>query len=251
MPPPAPLLLLLLLAADPVAAPPPLPAGPPAPPPCEAWAHGPDELARVDLNALRVIRRVPLQLPKGRSLTDLGRHGARLLGITFEELLEIDVETGTTRTLAPLKGSFNALGGPGGRLFAMQEGGWVYEFDLRDGAARPLVKLPDGLLSSGDLVSLEDGRLLGTATRGDGSPDELVEILPDEKRARRLGPLPLKDVWGLASCGDRLFGLAEKGGVFRLDPATGAGTLIGRLPLRVWGASPLTDRIRLSAREAP
>ncbi len=227
-------------------------ADPPAPPPrpCEAWAHGPDELARVDLDALRVISRVRLQLPAGGSLTDLARHGARLVGITYDSLLEIDAETGAARPLAPLKGSFNALGGPGGRLFAMQNGGWVYEFDLRDGAARPIVKLPDGLQSSGDLVSLPDGRLLGTATSGSGV-DELVEILPDQKIARRLGPLPLPNVWGLASCDDRLFGLSDTGSVFRLDPQTGRGTLIGRLPIRVWGASPLAERARLSSLETP
>jgi hypothetical protein len=102
----------------------------------------------------------------------------------------------------------------------------AYRVDRSTGAVS-LVGNTGSLQSSGDCVLTKDDRLLMAAQASESS-DTLVELDQVTAQTTELGPIGFVGVYGLSASFDSLFGLTELGEVIRIDPATGAGTLVFR-----------------------
>lgn len=247
-----PLTAIRRNGASPAAKPPEAakPPDAPAASSCKVWVNGPWDLHLVDLRTLTVERSVPLSLPSGESLTDVTHRGGMLLGISFDRIYDLDTRSGRAQQLGPLVGSFNALAGQDGRLYAAQNGGTFYEFDLAEGRAVPIARFPDGLFSSGDVLVLPSGKVLATATASEeglsAEGDVLLVVDPGKREVRKLGRAVRSKLYGLSACGDEVFGFTEGGEVLTIDDATGKSAAIGRLPLRIWGAASRPESVPLS-----
>ena len=218
------------------------------------YAHSGSDLFSVDPEALEVTRVGPFKLlENGRerylnNVTDIAvdRNG-RIVGTTFNGLLEIDGKTALCTPIAPLPPghAFNGLswirsGQDEERLLATTLDGGVYQIDPITGAATRVGPLGMGLMSSGDLVSVESYGTLVTVT-GAGT-DQLARIDPVTGTATIIGNTGFKKIWGLGFWKNRVFGFTTTGQFILIDPNTGAGTLVQQISAYpFWGAGVTTS----------
>jgi len=104
--------------------------------------------------------------------------------------------------------------------------------------------------SSGDIVSIQVGadeyvtyatlKCENYTDQGCES-DYLAEIDPETGDARLIGLTGYQKIFGLGFWGDRVYGFTGDGQYILIDPATGAGTLVGEFPGQsFWGAGNTT-----------
>jgi len=214
------------------------------PPPGDVvYAHSGSDLFRVDPVTLDVTRvgilRImePTRVRFLNNVTDIAVDRARrIVGITYNQLLEIDGASGECKPIAPLPmgQNFNGLswihndGGGPELLVATSLTGGVFRIDPATGTAAPIGDLGGGLKSSGDLVSVQGyGTLL--TVQGPGG-DRLARLDPATGTATVIGEVGFTKVWGLGFWKNRVFGFTSTGGFILIDPKTGAGMLVQNYP---------------------
>jgi hypothetical protein len=217
------------------------------------YAHSGSDLFSVDPQTLQFTRVGPFLIPGPQpkylnDVTDIAidRDG-RIVGTTFDRLLEIDGKTAACKPIAPLPPgrSFNGLSwirteGGEERLLATTLDGGVFRIDPTSGAATMVGPLGPGLQSSGDLVSVASYGTLVTLT-GPGT-DRLARIDPATGAATVIGDTGFKKIWGLGFWGDRVFGFTNSGQFILIDPRTGAGMLVDTIAaFPFWGAGVTTS----------
>ncbi len=218
------------------------------------YAHSGSDLFRVDPRTLDIARIGPFVLEEaGRTrflntVTDIAVDRARrIVGLTYDRLLEIDGATGACKPIAllPPGQRFNGLswirgsGGPEALVATSIDGG-VFAIDPASGGATRIGALGGGLQSSGDLVSVEGyGTLL--TVMGPAS-DRLASLDPATGAATVIGEVGFDGVWGLGFWKNRVFGFTSTGDFLLIDPRTGAGTLAGSFPaFPFYGAGVTTE----------
>jgi hypothetical protein len=217
------------------------------------YAHSGSDLFSVDPMTLQFSRVGPFLIPGAQpkylnDVTDIAidRDG-RIVGTTFDRLLEIDGKTAECKPIATLPPgrSFNGLSwirtdSGEERLLATTLDGGVFRIDPATGAATTVGQLGAGLRSSGDLVSVASYGTLVTVA-GPGS-DRLARIDPATGTATIIGDTGFQKVWGLGFWGDRVFGFTNTGQFILIDPKTGAGMLVEAMPAYpFWGAGVTTS----------
>lgn len=199
-----------------------------------ALAHGPEGLFDIRLPSGEATRR--FSLPGG--LTDIAlRPDGSLWAVARGFLYRLDVNTGFVLEQIDFTGiELTALdAAPDGTLYA-GAGPSVYRFDMSSRVFVRVARFPEGLQASGD-VAFYEGRLLATARTDEMSLDTLVEFDVPAGTSRTIGPVGFRCVWGLAAFGATLYGLSCNGEVLRVDPNTGAGTLLERSSHGYYGAT--------------
>ena len=227
------------------------------------YAHSGSDLYRIDPQNLQITRVGPFVAKVGgrdrffNDVTDiaLDKNG-RMTGITFDELLQINVETAECQVTAPLKAGSQMNGlswirtDDGNELLeATGADGSVLQIDPQTGESKVVGSLGNGQRSSGDLVSVASYGTLITL-RGDGpsaipggdGSDLLARIDTVTGAATVIGPTRFKKVWGIGFWGNRVFGFTQSGEFILIDPKTGQGSLVMHITAYpFWGAGVSTS----------
>ncbi|WP_027157982.1 WD40 repeat domain-containing protein [Methylobacter luteus] len=182
-----------------------------------------------------------------KEMTDLAfLPSGKLFGVTFTRLLIINTVTQKTEFVGGIIGEaylseerwINSLAAsPDGQLYAATRDGELLTIDTETGQGTKVGVYGSDLGSSGDLVFLPDGTLLGAAKRLntlEETTDLLVRIDPHSGLAEIIGDIGFKQVFGLA-VGPRgeLLGVADGNGQPRLieiNKNNGEGKLIAPIP---------------------
>lgn len=174
-------------------------------------------------------------------ITDLARSpDGRLFGVTFRSLALIDQRTGRATIVGSLGvDNVNGLAWGGGELLASSTDGLLYRVDPTTGHATTIGPFGSGITSSGDLCFGPGGALYMTApeSSGPGAVDRLVRIDVRTGAGAVVGSTGLSRIYGLAWAAGSLVGLTESGVVARIDPDSGAATVLGQGGTPFWGAS--------------
>jgi hypothetical protein len=227
----------------------------------EVYAHSGSDLFSVDPQTLEITRVGPFLIKAGaqdhflNTVTDIALDkDGHMTGITFDQLLTIDVASAECQVLAPLRpGNLNGLSwirtDDGDEILAATgNDGSVLRIDPKTGETKIIGNLGKGQRSSGDLVSVANYGTLITL-RGDGpsmipgdGSDLLAKIDPATGAATVIGPTMFKRVYGLGFWGNRVFGFTESGQFILIDPKTGAGKLVQQITaFPFWGAGVSTS----------
>jgi hypothetical protein len=209
---------------------------------CTFYAHGPNELYRVDPFAELVHPAGLIDTPSrfGVQDIDIDANGS-IIGVTRRELLRLESD-GTYEVLAAIETPANTNGlaiNSSDQIFLTQkmpagETSQAYTVTL-DGSVSVLGNL-EPFQSSGDCVVLKDDSLLMTAPGDDG--DILVYVDSRDASTRPIGAIGSIKVYGLSASFGYLFGVTDEGRVLLIDANTGAGEeLFRREDLRFWGAA--------------
>ncbi|MGR8942245.1 MAG: hypothetical protein ACU83P_11715 [Gammaproteobacteria bacterium] len=177
----------------------------------------------------------------------------RLFGVTFTRLAVINTVTKRAAFVGGIIGEaylseehwINALAASAdGQLYAATRDGELLTIDTATGKGTTVGVYGNGLGSSGDLVFLPDGTLLGSARRlitPIYTSDVLVRIDPHSGQAEVVGDIGFKQVFGLAA-GPRgeLLGMADGNSqpkLIKINKSNGQGKLIAPLPDTdgIWG----------------
>jgi hypothetical protein len=220
------------------------------------YAHSGSDLFSVDPQTLQFSRVGNFILRDGgamkylNNVTDIAvdRQG-RIVGTTFNSLLQIDAQTAACTTIAPLPPgrSFNGLSWirtetGDEQLMATTLDGGVYRVDPATGNATLVGMLGAGLNSSGDLVSVASYGTLVTLTGPSPKSDRLARVDPATGAATVIGDTGFQKIWGLGFWGNRVFGFTQTGQFILIDPKTGAGMLVESMPaFPFWGAGVTTS----------
>ena len=226
------------------------------------YAHSGSDLFRVHPQTLEITRVGNFLVKLGardrflNTVTDIALDkDGHMTGITFTELLSINVETAECQVIAPLRQG-EAMNGlswirtDNGEeiLAATGTDGSVLRIDPKTGAASVIGNLGKGQRSSGDLVSVSNYGTLITL-RGDGASaaqgngtDLLAKIDVVTGAATVIGPTGFKHVYGIGFWGNRVFGFTDSGQFILIDPKTGAGTEVQQTTAYpFWGAGVSTS----------
>lgn len=216
------------------------------------YAHSPTELYTIDPNSWMPVDVGPFG--GADSMTDLAVTPANEIYVVSESgaLYQVDSATGAATPVmnAPDPGGhfFNGLTFlPDGQLLAVDVGGLVA---ILDPVARTVTTLGSygmGYASAGDLVAVADGTLYAISSSSPLEADIsaynnlLVVIDPSTGTATPVGPIGFGNLFGVASYSGMLIGFTSAGQIVQIDPATGAGSLLGTSSVIYWGAgvSPL------------
>ena len=112
----------------------------------------------------------------------------------------------------------------------------VVGISIEDGRTRSLGVFP-GFMSSGDMAFAPDGTLYATGSPGPAYEDGLYRVAADGGGMRLVGAIGFRNVYGLvwsAPVGG-LIGVTEARELIAIDPATGAGRLVGVLAIEGFG----------------
>jgi hypothetical protein len=217
------------------------------------YAHSGSDLFSVDPMTLQFSRIGPFLIPGPQpkylnDVTDIAvdRDG-RIVGTTFDRLLEIDGKTAECKAIAslPVGRSFNGLSwirtdAGEERLLATTLDGGVFRIDPTNGMTTQVGELGPGLKSSGDLVSVASYGTLVTLTGP--TSDRLARIDPATGAATIIGDTGFQKIWGLGFWGSKVFGFTNGGQFILIDPKTGAGMLVDSIPaFPFWGAGVTTS----------
>jgi hypothetical protein len=183
------------------------------------------------------------------SMTDLAvTPSNQLYAISADALYKVDPSTGAASFVMELTGGglYNGLTFlPDNRLLAVDGSGDVVVIDPITQTLLFVGTYGVEYGSSGDLVAVADGTLYGISPGDPFDPsnvnDYLVQVDPATGVATGIGSVGFENVWGLGYYGGNVIGFTAEGGVLRIDPTTGAGTLLSVTTPAYWGAgvSPL------------
>jgi outer membrane protein assembly factor BamB len=205
------------------------------------YANTARELYRIDPEGWKVTRIGAFDTAD--RITDLAvaRDGT-LYGLSFTALYRVDKLTAKVTWLATPGGDQNnaltAL--PDGTLLVSDDSGQLARVNPTTGAVTPAGKLDQGLRTSGDLVTLADGTVLGIGSTDPSSESErelLFRLDPATAHAEIIGPVGFGPIWSLAYANGRAIGLTSSGQVIQIDPHTGHGAVLAKRDLEFWGAA--------------
>lgn len=112
--------------------------------------------------------------------------------------------------------------------------------DETTGAVTPIGALAADFTSSGDLVTLPDGRTYLTV-KGGGCNDCIAQVDPKTGNIiEAVGKIGTPDVWGLAYWGGVAYGFTKAGGVLQIDLSSGVGAPLAWPGFPFWGAGSST-----------
>jgi len=220
------------------------------------YAHSGSDLFRVDPTSLMLERVGPFRYgPEDgggflNTVTDIAIDRAgKMVGVTFDDLLEIDKNTGICTRIAslPQSRSFNGLSwirsemGEETLLGTDNQGG-VFRIDPMTGTATLIGDLGDNQQSSGDVVSVARYGTLITLKGRRGEGDILAKLDSATGTAVPIGPVGFEKVWGLGFWGNRVFGFDNTGNFLLINPETGKGELVQSATFApFWGAGVTTS----------
>lgn len=166
--------------------------------------------------------------PVGYRLTDIAFSGGELYGVTFSQLLKLDLQTGAGTVVGAMGyGTVNALVGDDDRLFAGTTAGQFLSLDRDTGLGTELGQFGSGASSSGDFVFDKDGRYIFASLNVPGSrTDQLAVIDPEDGTTTFVGETGFNRVYGLAFFRNQLMGLTDYGDLLVIDPGTGRGARV-------------------------
>jgi hypothetical protein len=201
---------------------------------CQAHAFAQDSSTLYDIRIPSgVVKTIG---PTGTQLTDVALDPSNVLyGISFDSLVTVDQNTGSTMLTATLNaGSLNgADSSPAGVLY-VSGGSSLYTVNVSTGALTYVMSFPAGLTSSGDLAFVGSTLL---ATGAGGGTDDLVSFDLSTKTSSVVGSIGYTCIWGLAAYGTTLYGLTCEGRILSIDPSTGKGAELNKVSTAFWGAS--------------
>ena len=216
------------------------------------YAHSYQKLYSVDPDTLDVTLIGTFDWPAGPGaelMTDIAvDQDNQIIGVTFGDLWAIDRDTAHVTHLGSLGGqSFNGLTYlPKGvyepdreTLVGTGLSGTVWEIDPTSGASHQIGAYGGSIVSSGDIVSVEN---FGTvATVKDGSEmDDLARIDPITGQATIIGPTGYADIWGIGYWKNKVFGFVATNQFVLIDVDTGAATYVSTGPENWAGAGVTT-----------
>lgn len=189
--------------------------GPPPPPSGEVYGHSSTTLYRID-TATRAVTEVGFFAGCGH-VSDIALDESSTIYATNGVELFV-VENNTARCTKVASGTFpNSLSFvPSGTLDAKEtlvgfEGGAYLRIDTTTGKTEKVGDLGGGFESSGDVVSVREGKTFLTV-KGPGCADCLVEIDPKTGAlTKNWGPLGVADAFGLAFWGGDVYAFTDKG----------------------------------------
>jgi hypothetical protein len=164
----------------------------------------------------------------GYALTDIAFFGDELYGVTFTQLISIDLETGEGAVVGNI-GINNVNGLEGGEylLYAGTTDGEFLSIDPQTGEGTIIDFFGSGATSSGDLVLNEDNDFLYGSLEIPGSAtDAIAKIDRITGATEIMGDTGFDEVWGLALFRSQLLGLTTDGELIIIDRTRGNGTLI-------------------------
>lgn len=170
----------------------------------------------------------------------------KLFGVTFTRVVTINTVTKKAEFVGDIIGEaylseerwINALAAStDGQLYAATRDGELLTIDTATGKGTKVGVYGNDLGSSGDLVFLPDGTLLGSAKRlnkSEETTDLLIQIDQHSGQAEIIGDIGFKQVFGLA-IGPRgeLLGVADGNGqpkLIKINMNNGKGKLIAPIP---------------------
>jgi len=150
---------------------------------------------------------------------------SQMYGTSYESLYAIDRTTGACTFIADGEYPTSLSFVPAGTVDPDNEAmvGFVEEqyirIDVATGAVTPLGTLTDGLVSSGDLVSVNGGgSWLTVEGPGCANSDCIIEIDPSTGAVlKNYGTMPFDQVFGLAFWAGRAYGFSRSGVLFEIE----------------------------------
>lgn len=218
----------------------------------KVFAHTSKQLFSVDPSTFKVTPVAPFSWPAGTdSMTDiaLDKQG-RMIGISYDKLYEVDPKTGACRLLSHLSRRFVGLSyvsdaGKEQLVGIDSSQGLVFSIDPKTGAHRPIGMLGGGWRASGDLVSVTGFGTVATVKPMGPSKtttnDTLVRVDPKTGRAKPIGDIGFRNIWGLGFWKSQLYGFTGSSELLSIDIKTGRGRLVSRGGGAWWGAGVTTS----------
>lgn len=153
-----------------------------------------------------------------------------LYGITFTALYHLDPYSAEGTYIGST--GFSNLNGlvtsPEGIIYAANTSyGQFIRIDENTGRGTLIGEFGTGLSSSGDMIFADDGTLYATLNRSGFANAWLATVDPDTGVATLIGDIGFGDVWGLSIRDGIMYGVTPSGQLLEIDPASGAGTLLG------------------------
>ena len=166
--------------------------------------------------------------PTGYQLTDIAFLGDELYGVSFTDLIKINLETGVGTLVGNIGSSgVNALEGDADILYAGTTAGEFLTINPITGYGTPIGYFGSGASSSGDFVFDGNMELIFASLIVPGSlTDELALIHPENGLTSFVGETGFSQVYGLAFFRNQLLGLTSNGELIIIDTSTGVGTLV-------------------------
>jgi len=211
----------------------------------KVYAHSGTVLYRLDTTTLQPVMIGPFGLSSG-SITDIAvDKNDRMLGISLDNIYEINTSTGAATFITAYPGTENLtslsfvpvnLQDPNSaeRLVAATDAGTVLEINQTNGTTMQLGAYgttANGLIrSSGDIVAVYGLGIFATVTIGDDAdysePDYLAQINPATWAATPLGIGTTYDrIFGIGFWKGKVYGFVDTtagGAIVELNPNTGA-----------------------------
>jgi hypothetical protein len=200
------------------------------------YANSPDALYRIDPVTFTVTK--VGNFNAGDQMTDVAVTPAGVVyGVSFTTFYAINKTTGAATMIASVGGNGNnsLTFLPNGQLLAADSNGDLKTINPSTGAVTYVGSYGGNLGSSGDLVAVASGQMFGTAPGA--SSDLLIKVNTTTGVSTVVGPTGKSSVWGLAYAGSRVIGFTTSGELLKIDPLTGASTVLASTNISFWGAS--------------
>lgn len=164
---------------------------------------------------------------------DIARVGVRVFGCDGTTIYEID--PATNKVIGAVASSTaNSLGGSSDG-FLYYADNFLSRVSPDTGAKQTLAPLPYGHVSSGD-VAILGGHAFITTTSACGY-DSLVDVDLATGASFVVGKIPTPCVYGLVALSGELIGLSCEGHIARIDPETGASTIVSTTIHQMYGGA--------------
>jgi hypothetical protein len=172
----------------------------------------------------------------GGSVTDLAFHGPTLYGISFNQFLRIDPETGKGTVVGPIGGGFSTNGlavASDGTIYAGTTAGQLIRINPVTGAGTLVGNFGGGMTSSGDIAFDCNDVLYGALNQG--ASVVLAQINHSTGAATVIGSTGQSTVYGLDFFCCHLYGVTAAGQLLTINAVSGASTVIGKNALDMYG----------------
>lgn len=217
----------------------------------EVYGNSPDVLYKLDPDTKQVTTIGTFQ--GCTSVIDIALDkDSNLYGTTYDGLYHIDRDTAVCTLIAqgayPNSLSFVPAGTvhPTEETLVGYEGSTYVKIDTQSGLMVDIGTLSGGLVSSGDIVSVKNGKTLLTVN-GNNCNDCIVEVNPATgDLVKNWGSLGFGSVFGLAFWAGSAYGFDSGGDLFQIDFANNVLSTVlipipGNPELMFWGAGSTTS----------